>query len=185
VRETSVKVSDYQYNQTYALGEEGEARPVRWNAPKVLEYGRFSEKTDVWAFAITMFEVWSEGKIPYFDILKKDLWRMYWAAGGRLARTLGGGVPTMIEVCWNKDPKKRPRFSELLPMLGGITSPSPSGGVRTSAIDVISDVSGGPASDQALPSPRGVQVEDKGLLIQNLLRLISGYFQIPCFTTAG
>jgi len=93
VRETSVKVSDYQYNQTHAVGEEGEARPVRWIAPKVLEYGRFSDKTDVWSFVITMFEVWSEGKIPYFDILKKDLWRMCWAAGGRLARTLRGGCP--------------------------------------------------------------------------------------------
>ena len=49
----------------------------------------------------------------------------------------------MIEVCWNKDPKKRPRFSELLPMLGGITSPAPSGGVCTSA----TDVSGGLGSD--------------------------------------
>ena len=70
MRATSVKVSDYQYNQTYAVGEEGEARPVRWNAIEVLVYGRFSEMTDVWAFAITMWEVWSEGKIPYFDILK-------------------------------------------------------------------------------------------------------------------
>ena len=155
MRATSVKVSDYQYNQTYAVGEEGEARPVRWNAPEVLEYGRFSEKTDVWAFAITKFELWSEGKIPYFDILEKDL-VAHVLGGGRPSRAhIGGGCPDdvwqMIEVCWDKDPKKRPRFSELLPMLGGITSPAPSGGVRTSAIDVISDVSGGPASDQALP----------------------------------
>ena len=102
VRVTSVKVSDFgltvrkNYNQTYAVGVEGEARPLRWLAVEVLEYGRFSEKTDVWAFAITMFGVWSEGKIPYFDILEKDLWRMCWAAGGRFARTLGGGVPTMF-----------------------------------------------------------------------------------------
>ena len=60
VRATSVKVSDFgltvrkQYNQTYAVGEEGEARPVRWNAIEVLEYGSFSETTDVWALAITM-----------------------------------------------------------------------------------------------------------------------------------
>lgn len=50
-----------QHNQTYAVGEEDEARPVRWNAIEVLEYVRFSETTDVWALAITMWEVWSEG----------------------------------------------------------------------------------------------------------------------------
>ena len=140
VRATSVKVSDFgltvrkDYNRTYAVGAEGEARPIRWNAVEVLQYDRFSEKTDVWAFGITIWEVWSEGKIPYFDILEKDL-VSHVLDGGRPSRThTEGGCPDdvwqTITVCVDKDPKKRPRFSELLMLLGGINSQAQSGGVR-------------------------------------------------------
>jgi serine/threonine protein kinase len=95
VRVTSVKVSDFgltvrkNYNQTYAVGVEGEARPLRWLAPEALRFNRFSEKTDVFSLG-TREHI--EGGCP------DDAWQI-------------------ITVCVDKDPKRRPRFSELLPML--------------------------------------------------------------------
>ena len=82
---------------------------------------RFSEKTDVWSLGITIWEIWSEGKIPYFDILEEDL-VTHVLGGGRPSREhIEGGCPDdvwqIITVCVDKDPKRRPRFSELLPML--------------------------------------------------------------------
>jgi serine/threonine protein kinase len=159
VRATSVKVGDFgltlrkQYNQTYAVGAEGEARPIRWHALEVLQYSRFSEKTDVWALGITTWEVWSEGKIPYFDVLEKDL-VSHVLGGGRPSRThIEGGCPDdiwqIITVCVDKDPKKRPRFSELLMLLGGITSPAQSRGVRQPAI-----TESPPSPPSAPPLPR-------------------------------
>jgi serine/threonine protein kinase len=127
VRVTSVKVSDFgltvrkNYNQTYAVGVEGEARPLRWLAPEALRFNRFSEKTDVFSLGITIYEIYSEGQIPYFDILEKDL-VTHVLGGGRPSREhIEGGCPDdvwqIITVCVDKDPKRRPRFSELLPML--------------------------------------------------------------------
>jgi hypothetical protein len=138
VRATSVKVSDFgltvrkQYNRTYAVGAEGEARPIRWNAPEVLQYNRFSEKTDVWALGITIWEVWSEGKIPYLDIVDQDLVR-HVLGGGRPSRADIEGCPDdvwqTITVCVDKDPEKRPRFSELLLLSSAIVTTSVEVGV--------------------------------------------------------
>ena len=121
VRTTSVKVTDFgltvrkNYNQTYAVGVKGEARPIRWHADEVLKYNRFSEKTDVWSLGITIWEIWSEGKIPYFDILEEDL-VTHVLGGGRPSREhIEGGCPDdvwqIITVCVDKDPMRRPRFS--------------------------------------------------------------------------
>lgn len=43
----------------------GTALPVRWTAPEVLVGGRFSELTDVWSFAITLVEIYTQGARPY------------------------------------------------------------------------------------------------------------------------
>jgi serine/threonine protein kinase len=64
VRATSVKVSDFgltvrkQYNRTYAVGAEGEARPIRWNAPVVSEALWFDD-SELLAFQV---------KEPWFQI---------------------------------------------------------------------------------------------------------------------
>ena len=50
VRTTSVKVTDFgltvrkNYNQTYAVGVKGEARPIRWHADEVLNYNTGSQR---------------------------------------------------------------------------------------------------------------------------------------------
>ena len=50
VRTTSVKVTDFgltvrkNYNQTYAVGVKGEARPIRWHADEVLKYNTGSQR---------------------------------------------------------------------------------------------------------------------------------------------
>ncbi|GAB0178570.1 cytoplasmic tyrosine-protein kinase BMX [Grus japonensis] len=39
--------------------------PVKWSAPEVFHYTKFSSKSDVWAFGILMWEVFTLGKQPY------------------------------------------------------------------------------------------------------------------------
>jgi len=39
--------------------------PYKWIPPESFQDGIFSEKSDVWAFGVTCWEVFMAGKIPY------------------------------------------------------------------------------------------------------------------------
>ncbi|KFO24343.1 Cytoplasmic tyrosine-protein kinase BMX [Fukomys damarensis] len=65
----SVKVSDFGMTR-YVLDDQyvssvGTKFPVKWSAPEVFHYFKYSSKSDVWAFGILMWEVFSLGKQPY------------------------------------------------------------------------------------------------------------------------
>ena len=44
---------------------QGDAVPFRWMPPEALRRRRFSEKSDVWAFAVTGWELLTGGDVPY------------------------------------------------------------------------------------------------------------------------
>ena len=39
--------------------------PIRWTAPEALSSRKFSELSDVWAFAITCIEIFTDADTPY------------------------------------------------------------------------------------------------------------------------
>ena len=40
-----------------------QALPVRWMAPESLKYTEFSSATDVWAYGVTIWEIYTLGKV--------------------------------------------------------------------------------------------------------------------------
>lgn len=40
--------------------------PVRWMSPESVKYGRFTAESDVWAYGVILWEIFSFGKQPYY-----------------------------------------------------------------------------------------------------------------------
>ena len=41
--------------------------PVKWSAPEVLRFRNYTLKSDVWAYGITLWEIFSAGAVPYLS----------------------------------------------------------------------------------------------------------------------
>lgn len=84
-------------------------------APESLRRLEFNEKTDVWAFGITLWEIYTLGDKPYPG-LSYDL-----SFCALLQQGLRCGKPTYVDhetfeimkSCWENDPNMRPSFSML------------------------------------------------------------------------
>ncbi|NWS60841.1 BMX kinase, partial [Chunga burmeisteri] len=115
----TVKVSDFGMTR-YVLDDLyisslGTKFPVKWSAPEVFHYTKFSSKSDVWAFGILMWEVFTLGKQPYelydnMQVIEKV------SQGYRLYRPqlVSDIIYQIMYNCWHELPEKRPAFYQLL-----------------------------------------------------------------------
>ncbi|KAM9247506.1 cytoplasmic tyrosine-protein kinase BMX [Leptosomus discolor] len=115
----TVKVSDFGMTR-YVLDDLyisslGTKFPVKWSAPEVFHFTKFSSKSDVWAFGILMWEVFTLGKQPYelydnMQVIEKV------SQGYRLYRPqlVSDIIYQIMYNCWHELPEKRPAFYQLL-----------------------------------------------------------------------
>ena len=95
--------------------------PVKWTAPEAMTHKKFSVQSDVFAYGVVMWEIFSHGEEPYADwpvstVLKRV------TAGERLEMPFGcpeKAYDLMLE-CWQLKPKDRPSFGSLHDKLGDI-----------------------------------------------------------------
>ncbi|KAF0883227.1 TEC kinase, partial [Crocuta crocuta] len=64
-----VKISDFGMTR-YVLDDEyisssGAKFPIKWSPPEVFHFNKYSSKSDVWSFGVLMWEVFTEGKMPF------------------------------------------------------------------------------------------------------------------------
>uniref|UniRef100_A0A7M4F315 Protein kinase domain-containing protein n=1 Tax=Crocodylus porosus TaxID=8502 RepID=A0A7M4F315_CROPO len=95
--------------------------PVKWSAPEVFSYSNYSTKSDVWSFGVLMWEVFSEGKIPYENRSNGEVVEEI-NAGFRLykPKLASKAIYELMNCCW-KMKEDRPRFSTLLYQLNEIS----------------------------------------------------------------
>jgi serine/threonine protein kinase len=124
---TCVKVCDFGLSvSTYGKSHRtvvGDTLPVLYMPPESLKKRRYSEKSDVWAFGVTAWELLSDGDIPYVDQLGANPEvgiLAYIVGGGRLSQPDGcsDSLWAVVQSCWAKNPMDRPTFTELGVELG-------------------------------------------------------------------
>lgn len=131
----------YHYRQSWI--------PLRWLPSESVFEDDLSTKSDVWAFGVLMWEVFSHGEMPYSklddeEVLEGEKSRrlserpsrffsepLLGAAGlkaGKLKLPPPEGCPSKIYKlmarCWALGPKERPSFTDIVHVLGELPSDS-------------------------------------------------------------
>eukprot|EP01134_Creolimax_fragrantissima_P003658 CFRG3658T1 len=122
----TLKLSDfglarvYDNEATYVM-ESGGLLPIRWMAVESITARQFTELTDVWAYGVTIWEIFSNGERPYANTQSFNLAASI-AGGERLQcpELCPTNVFELMNSCWRRIPEDRPRFSDIVPKIKAI-----------------------------------------------------------------
>jgi hypothetical protein len=122
-----VKLTDYGLASTgtcvqVSTSSVRDCFPFRWMSPETILRRRWSEKSDVWAFAVTVWEMFTHGLVPYTFISSDPEVGQRVVAGHRLERPMTPtecppGVFGVMLKCWEQEAAARPTFAEVKRMI--------------------------------------------------------------------
>lgn len=111
-----VKIADFglsqkMYLQDYYKGGEHDAIPIRWMPLESILYNKYTIESDVWAFGVCLWEIFSFALQPYYGMTHQEVVK-YIKDGNVLQRpdNTPGNVYDIMILCWNKKPSLRPNF---------------------------------------------------------------------------
>ena len=115
----TVKISDFGlsrdiYSADYYRVQSKSLLPVRWMPPESILYGKFTTESDVWAFGVVLWEIYSFGLQPYYGYSNSEVIEMI---RSRQLLPCPEDCPSrmyafMVE-CWHEIPTRRPPFAEI------------------------------------------------------------------------
>ncbi|XP_029955806.1 receptor-type tyrosine-protein kinase FLT3 [Salarias fasciatus] len=90
--------------------------PVKWMAPESIFHGMYTMKSDVWAYGILLWEIFSLGVTPYPGVKVDHTFYSMIEKGFKMEAPYyaSEAVYKMMCDCWALDPCKRPAFSKLV-----------------------------------------------------------------------
>lgn len=111
-----VKISDFGmardvYTHDYYKIGGSRMLPVRWMSPESVKYGCFTNESDIWAFGVVLWEIYSYGRQPYYGHSNEEVVR-FLDEGILLQRPEECPyiVYHIMLSCWKTDPKDRHSF---------------------------------------------------------------------------
>lgn len=125
IKVSSLSLSKDVYNSEYFHYRQAWI-PLRWLPAESVFEDDFSTKSDVWAFGVLMWEVFSLGEMPYTKLSDDEVLEALKA--GKLKLPVPDGCPSKIYKlmvrCWATSLKERPSFSDIVHVLGELPSDS-------------------------------------------------------------
>ncbi|KAI4881730.1 hypothetical protein NFI96_026569 [Prochilodus magdalenae] len=106
---------DIENDSNYVV--RGNARlPVKWMAPESIFNGMYTMQSDVWAYGILLWEIFSLGVTPYPGIKVDNTFYAMIERGFQMERPYyaSESVYKVMCRCWALEPKDRPCFSKLV-----------------------------------------------------------------------
>ncbi|CAL7948800.1 unnamed protein product [Xylocopa violacea] len=139
--ENKVKISDFGLAQVtgkndYYILQTDRGLPIKWYAPESIRDGKFSTRSDVWSFGVTMYETFAFGeepRLPGLDTSTERLQNEQEKGSTELLAALERGTrlpcpstcPQAIYVklmypCWHLQSHQRPDFATLCKDIGNL-----------------------------------------------------------------
>lgn len=116
----SVRVADFGltrdiYENSYYKSDLTKQLPIRWMAPESFEKQVFNEKTDVWSYGVTLWEIMTLGVEPYAGVESSNF-LLYIKQGNILpaVEDMPTGIYDLMASCWHMRPEARPNFSQVV-----------------------------------------------------------------------
>ncbi|XP_025066097.1 insulin receptor isoform X3 [Alligator sinensis] len=126
----TVKIGDFGMTRDiyetdyYRKGGKG-LLPVRWMAPESLKDGVFTTYSDVWSFGVVLWEISSLAEQPYQGLSNEQVLKFV-MDGGYLDQpdNCPERLHSLMQMCWQYNPRMRPTFIEIIEMLKEDLHPS-------------------------------------------------------------
>ncbi|CAH0553754.1 unnamed protein product [Brassicogethes aeneus] len=124
--EMVVKIADFGlsqkiYLQDYYKGSDRDAIPVRWMPLESILYNKYTPESDVWAFGVCLWEIFSFALQPYYGMTHEEVIK-YLKDGNVLVSPESTPAPLyeVMKECWAQKPVDRPGFRTIHQMLTNI-----------------------------------------------------------------
>lgn len=117
--DSRVKVADFGvgpsiYPEAYRTLH-GRPSPLRWMAAESIESGQYSTASDIWAFGVFIWELFTGGDLPYTEMSDDEVIRYVTKECGKLQmpENCPIDVYTIMLSCWENEAKSRQLFLTL------------------------------------------------------------------------
>ncbi|KAM4619141.1 LOW QUALITY PROTEIN: NT-3 growth factor receptor-like [Polymixia lowei] len=100
--------------------------PIRWMPPESIMYRKFTTESDVWSFGVILWEIFTYGKQPWFQLANNEV--IECITQGRVLerpRVCPKEVYDMMLGCWQREPQQRLNIKDIQKMLFALMKATP------------------------------------------------------------
>lgn len=88
-----------------------DAIPIRWMPLESILYNKYTVESDIWAYGVVLWEIFSFAIQPYFGLTHEEVVKFI-KDGSMLScpENTPMVIYTLMTQCWNRKPHERPTF---------------------------------------------------------------------------